>query len=79
MSYHHWWSGWPGAWCMKCGAEHLLEIAIGCGYYDPFTDTWDTEEHRAEYTDGPCPISNAEYTQKTGHVIPPDPTPTEEP
>lgn len=72
MRYHHWWSGWPGAFCLKCGAGHLLETAIGMGYYDPFNDTWDTEEHRAEYADTNCPVSNAEYTQRTGHDIGPD-------
>lgn len=29
----HWWSGWPGAICLKCGAEDVDEICIsqGCG------------------------------------------------
>ncbi len=70
MTYNHWWSGWPGAWCMKCGAEHRLELAIADGAYDPYSDTWDTPEHQAEYAELPCPISNAAYTQRTGHVIP---------
>lgn len=25
----HWWSGWPGAYCMKCGDEDKDEICIG--------------------------------------------------
>ena len=45
----HWWSGWPGAYCMKCGVDDPLEWAVGNGYYDPYTDKWDTEEHRLEY------------------------------
>lgn len=44
----HWWSGWPGAWCMRCGVEDAMENAIGEGWYDPFTNQWDTEEHRIE-------------------------------
>lgn len=44
----HWWSGWPGAYCMRCGADHYLEYALGMGWYDPVTDKWDTEEHRLE-------------------------------
>jgi len=24
----HWWSGWPGAYCMKCGAEDKDEICL---------------------------------------------------
>ena len=39
----HWWSGWPGAYCMRCGADDPTEFAIGNNYYDPFTDKWDTE------------------------------------
>lgn len=25
----HWFSGWPGAYCMKCGDEDKVEICIG--------------------------------------------------
>ncbi len=36
----HWWSGWPGAYCMKCGAEDKDEICIGdvckCSCHDEF-------------------------------------------
>jgi hypothetical protein len=45
----HWWSGWPGAYCMRCGADDPMEFAIGNNYYDPLTDKWDTEQHRLEY------------------------------
>jgi hypothetical protein len=24
----HWWSGWPGAYCMKCGIEDPNEICF---------------------------------------------------
>jgi hypothetical protein len=24
----HWWSGWPGAWCMKCGAPDPHEECL---------------------------------------------------
>ena len=34
---------------MRCGADDPTEFAIGNNYYDPFTDKWDTEEHRLEY------------------------------
>lgn len=27
----HWWSGWPGAYCLKCGAEDPTEIALAEG------------------------------------------------
>ena len=45
----HWWSGWPGAYCMKCSAEDPMEYAVGMNWYDPITNQWDTEEHRLEY------------------------------
>lgn len=25
----HWWSGWPGAWCMKCHDEDKDELCLG--------------------------------------------------
>jgi hypothetical protein len=46
MNLSHKWSGWPGAYCLRCGSEDPLEIALADGWYDPYTDTWDTEEHR---------------------------------
>lgn len=53
----HWWSGWPGAYCMRCGADHALELALADGWYDPVADAWDTEGHRrqVEEADGVCP------------------------
>jgi hypothetical protein len=30
---HHW-SGWPGAWCLKCGAEDPWEIALADGLWE---------------------------------------------
>jgi len=35
----HWWSGWPGAYCMKCGSEDKDELCIGgcnCSCHDEF-------------------------------------------
>lgn len=54
----HWWSGWPGAHCMKCGAGHALEQAVADGWLDPYTDKWDSDEHRlqVEQADGHCPL-----------------------
>lgn len=45
----HWWSGWPGAYCMKCFCEDYMEIAIGNNWYDPVTEAWDTEGHKQEF------------------------------
>ena len=57
----HRWSGWPGAHCMKCGSEDLIELAIGAGYFDPFSEKWDTPEHKEEYTNKECPVSNKQW------------------
>lgn len=41
----HLWSGWPGAYCQICFVEHAIENALALGWYDPYTDEWDTAEH----------------------------------
>ena len=48
MKEHHW-SGWPGAICLDCGQEDFLEVAIGNGWYDPFSGEWLNEEAKKEY------------------------------
>lgn len=53
---NHRWSGWPGAFCLYCGAEDLEETAIALGYFDIETGEWDTEEHRKMYTNTKCPF-----------------------
>ena len=36
----HWWSGWPGAYCLKCFEEDKFEVCIGmvckCPCHDEF-------------------------------------------
>lgn len=61
----HRWSGWPGAYCLKCGSEHALENAIALDWYDPWYDKWDTEEHRIEVenADGFCPADLAKQPE----------------
>ena len=37
--HEHWWTGWPGAMCMKCGDEDKDEVCIGgceCPCHDAF-------------------------------------------
>ena len=43
----HWWSGWPGAYCLRCGSEDPMENAIAAGWYDPFEGKWDSDLHKA--------------------------------
>jgi len=48
----HWWSGWPEAYCLRCGASDPWEEALADGWVDvgphlgPGNEVWDTEEHR---------------------------------
>lgn len=44
----HWWSGWPGAYCLHCFCEDPFEIAIGNSDYDPYNKTWKSEEKKIE-------------------------------
>lgn len=30
----HKWSGWPGAYCLKCGAGDVAEVALADGWID---------------------------------------------
>jgi hypothetical protein len=34
----HRWSGWPGAWCLDCGAEDPVEVALAEGNFQEVTD-----------------------------------------
>jgi len=68
----HRWSGWPGAYCLKCGSEDAMENAIGLGWYDPWYDKWDTLEHQAEVLEAiKCPVTElewAEHLEKIGKL-----------
>lgn len=68
----HKWSGWPGAYCLKCGSEDAMENAIGLDWYDPYEDTWDTPEHREEVRQTfECPVTDlewAEHLEKQGRL-----------
>lgn len=41
--HEHWWSGWPGAYCMKCGSEDKDEICLAdnckCHCHDDFWES----------------------------------------
>lgn len=45
----HRWSGWPGAFCLDCGQEDGMELAVCCGDYDPYRGTWLNEETKKRY------------------------------
>lgn len=46
-SPHHW-SGWPGAYCLHCGAEDPMEYAVAMNLYNPFTRTWINDEEETK-------------------------------
>jgi len=84
--HFHRWTGWPGAHCMKCGSEDPMEYAIGTGQFDPFTEKWDTPEHKEEYEKYKyCHVSNKEWYdhlvkikgEKEAAIFFPDGIPTE--
>ena len=71
MATGHVWSGWPGCYCLSCGAEHALENAMGMGWVDiggpdedggALPDVWLTEDHKrlVELCDGYCPKEMSE-------------------
>ena len=48
---NHWWSGWPGAYCMKCGDDDLTEICLGgckCPCHDSFWEEYESAMKREE-------------------------------
>ena len=49
----HRWSGWPGEWCLDCGAEDREELALADGKYTEADDG--SISISIEYANGPCP------------------------
>lgn len=55
----HRWSGWPGAFCLRCGAEDKVEICVG-EHPEAFSgeETLDNPMGFAQHcVNGPCPAS----------------------
>lgn len=69
----HQWSGWPGAYCLKCGTEDPLESAINCSQCK-----WSGGEYGMDTLE-PCP-EHARWmaTHKTCPPSAGEPTRTEE-
>ena len=44
--FEHDWSGWPGAFCINCHAEQVLELALADNWYDPIDAKFKTPEHQ---------------------------------
>jgi len=61
---NHRWSGWPGAYCLKCGCEDAVENALALGWYDPIKNTYDTPEHEEEVVATfVCSVSDIEWAE----------------
>lgn len=52
MVKEHRWSGWPGAWCLDCGAEDPCEIALADNEIDYVEDPSAPDGIRIEYKPG---------------------------
>jgi hypothetical protein len=45
----HQWSGWPGAFCLRCGAGNVLETAVADSWLDfgeGQEEVWRSEDHK---------------------------------
>lgn len=60
----HRWSGWPGAFCLKCGCEDRMELAIADGVFEPYSGEWVSIEAEKEYAQGVCSVSDAVYEER---------------
>jgi len=62
----HRWSGWPGAYCLKCGAGQALEVALADGWFDfeeeTYREIWKSDEHRelVHLLDSNCTVDMTE-------------------
>ena len=61
MPNKHRWSGWPSAFCLKCGQWDMMEYAIGNCLYDPVTETWKEGIDPEDYNNGACPVSDEKH------------------
>ena len=62
--YSHRWSGWPGAHCLKCGSDDYMELAVSSNWFDPFTEQWDSIEHKDKAeTHQECNTSDKDWYQ----------------
>ena len=64
QTYEHRWSGWPGAFCLKCGQDDKMETAISCCLFDPYTETWKEGVNPEDYYNGKCLVSDEEHEEQ---------------
>jgi hypothetical protein len=68
----HRFSGWPGAWCLDCGAEDVTEYCIAA--HDEAFDAPVTEENpygmRAHCFNPPCPEPGSNRHNPYGRTPP---------
>jgi hypothetical protein len=53
---HKWFNSWPGNFCLRCGSEQVLELALAENWQDfedgpdeetPGSPVWKSEDHKA--------------------------------
>lgn len=62
MSTPHQWSGWPGAYCLRCGASDPIEEMLADGRYDP---GWPAEGETPEVPESWAPGAKEEFEQRS--------------
>lgn len=56
----HRWSGWPGAYCLDCGIEDVMEFALFCSkcqvptYPGEYNDVMTLCPEHKEWANTPC-------------------------
>ena len=76
----HNWSGWPGAFCQKCGCEHAIENAMAMNWYSiwplrpeeigpdgkDYGVWWKSDVHKklVELCDAQCPCDMPSLAEK---------------
>jgi len=55
----HNWAGWPGAYCLRCFSDQVLEVALAEGWVTPVETgdpIWKSEDYKAlvDLCDGFC-------------------------
>lgn len=55
----HRWSGWPGAWCLDCGADDPMELALADDQWDFEKNDFASPEAREKYSVKECAEPNS--------------------
>lgn len=66
----HRWSGWPGAWCLDCGADDPMDTALANGDVDYMEEGFKIKPDKVEqYRLGPCPEPGSKRHDPYAHRL----------